>query len=134
MTQVVDGFSRTVGGMEIWINPACSKCRSAVSLLDAEGADYTVRRYLEDVPSEDEIRGVLERLGLEPWDITRTQEAVAKELGVKEWPRDGSARDRWIEALAAHPKLIQRPIITAEDGTAVVARSDEAVRDALSRG
>ncbi|MEV2214551.1 arsenate reductase family protein [Streptomyces sp. NPDC050997] len=119
--------------MEIWINPACSKCRSAISLLDAEGADYTVRRYLEDVPSEDEIRGVLERLGLEPWDITRTQETVAKELGLKEWPRDESARDRWIEALAAHPKLIQRPIITAEDGTAVVARSDEAVQDALSR-
>ena len=119
--------------MEIWINPACSKCRSALSLLDAEGADYTVRRYLEDVPSPDEIREVLERLGLEPWDITRTQEAVAKELGVKDWPRDEAARDRWVEALAAHPKLIQRPIITAEDGTAVVARSEEAVRDALSR-
>ncbi|MFJ2156332.1 MULTISPECIES: arsenate reductase family protein [unclassified Streptomyces] len=119
--------------MEIWINPACSKCRSAVSLLDAEGADYTVRRYLEDVPSEDEIRAVLERLGLEPWDITRTQEAAAKELGLKEWARDASSRDRWVAALAAHPKLIQRPIITADDGTAVVARSDEAVRDALSR-
>ncbi|MEW1679729.1 arsenate reductase family protein [Streptomyces sp. T12] len=119
--------------MEIWINPACSKCRSAISLLDAEGADYTVRRYLEDVPSEDEIREVLERLGLEPWDITRTQEAAAKELGVKDWPRDAGARDRWIAALAAHPKLIQRPIITADDGTAVVARSEEAVRDALSR-
>ncbi|MEQ8144212.1 arsenate reductase family protein [Streptomyces sp. OP7] len=119
--------------MEIWINPACSKCRSAISLLDAEGADYTVRRYLEDVPSEDEIRQVLERLGLEPWDITRTQEAAAKELGLREWPRDAGARDRWIAALAAHPKLIQRPIITADDGTAVVARSEEAVRDALSR-
>ncbi|MFF0158236.1 arsenate reductase family protein [Streptomyces sp. NPDC005263] len=119
--------------MEIWINPACSKCRSAISLLDAEGADYTVRRYLEDVPSADEIRGVLDRLGLEPWDITRTQEPAAKELGLKEWPRDESARDRWIEALVAHPKLIQRPIITAEDGTAVVARSEESVRDALSR-
>ncbi|MCO4700271.1 arsenate reductase family protein [Streptomyces sp. RO-S4] len=124
---------RTVCGMEIWINPACSKCRSAISLLDAEGADYTVRRYLDDVPSEDEIREVLERLGLEPWDITRTQEAAAKELGLKEWPRDAGARDRWIAALAAHPKLIQRPIITADDGTAVVARSEEAVRDALSR-
>ena len=133
MTHVEGEFSRTVSGMEIWINPACSKCRSALSLLDAEGADYTVRRYLEDVPSEDEIRGVLDRLRLEPWDITRTQEAVAKELGLKDWPRDESARDRWIEALAAHPKLIQRPIITAEDGTAVVARSDESVRDALSR-
>ncbi|MFH9064348.1 arsenate reductase family protein [Streptomyces coeruleorubidus] len=119
--------------MEIWINPACSKCRSAVQLLDAEGADYTVRRYLEDVPSEDEIRGVLDRLGLEPWDITRTQEPVAKELGVKDWPREASSRERWIKALAEHPKLIQRPIITADDGTAVVARTDEAVRDALSR-
>ncbi|MFJ9243032.1 arsenate reductase family protein [Streptomyces sp. NPDC101776] len=119
--------------MEIWINPACSKCRSAVSLLDAEGAEYTVRRYLEDVPSEAEIRDVLERLGLEPWDITRTQEAVAKELGLKEWARDGSSREQWVSALAEHPKLIQRPIITAADGTAVVARTDEAVRDALSR-
>ncbi|MGW8364502.1 arsenate reductase family protein [Streptomyces wedmorensis] len=119
--------------MEIWINPACSKCRSALTLLDAEGADYTVRRYLEDVPSPDEIRRVLDRLGLEPWDITRTQEDAAKELGLREWPRDAADRDRWIEALSAHPKLIQRPIITAEDGTAVVARTEDAVRDALSR-
>ncbi|MFF8863382.1 arsenate reductase family protein [Streptomyces sp. NPDC015139] len=119
--------------MEIWINPACSKCRSAIDLLDAEGAQYTVRRYLEDVPSEDEIRAVLERLGLEPWDITRTEEAAAKELGLKEWPRDAGSRDRWIAALAGHPKLIQRPIITADDGTALVARTEEAVREALSR-
>ncbi|BCL31138.1 arsenate reductase family protein [Streptomyces aurantiacus] len=119
--------------MEIWINPACSKCRSAISLLDAEGATYTVRRYLEDVPTEAEIREVLERLGLEPWDITRTQEAEAKELGLKEWARDAGARERWVKALAEHPRLIQRPIITAEDGTAVVARTDEAVRDALGR-
>ncbi len=119
--------------MEIWINPACSKCRSAISLLDAEGAEYTVRRYLEDVPGEDEIRDVLERLGLEPWDITRTQEAAAKELGLKEWPRDAGSRDRWVRALAEHPKLIQRPIITADDGSAVVARTEDAVRDALSR-
>ncbi|ROP53644.1 arsenate reductase [Streptomyces sp. PanSC9] len=133
MTGVPDGFSRTVWRMEIWINPACSKCRSAIGLLDAEGAEYTVRRYLEDVPSEDEIRAVLERLGLEPWDITRTEEAAAKELGLKEWPRDAGSRDRWIAALSGHPKLIQRPIITADDGTALVARSEEAVREALSR-
>jgi arsenate reductase (glutaredoxin) len=119
--------------VEIWINPACSKCRSAISVLDAEGADYTVRRYLEDVPSEDEIRDVLDRLGLEPWEITRTQEPVAKELGLAGWPRDAGSRERWVKALAEHPKLIQRPIITADDGTAVVARTEEAVRDALSR-
>ncbi|MFT2019258.1 ArsC/Spx/MgsR family protein [Streptomyces sp. 796.1] len=119
--------------MEIWINPACSKCRSALTLLDAEGAEYTIRRYLDDVPSQDEIRAVLDRLGLEPWDIARTQEAAAKELGVREWPRDAGARDRWIAALAEHPKLIQRPIITADDGSALVARSDDAVREAIAR-
>ncbi len=133
MTPVETDVWRTVCGMEIWINPACSKCRSALTLLDAEGADYTVRRYLEDVPTEDEIREVLDRLGLEPWDITRTQEADAKELGLKDWPRDAETRERWITALSQHPKLIQRPIITADDGTAVVGRTEESVRDALSR-
>jgi arsenate reductase (glutaredoxin) len=119
--------------MEIWINPSCSKCRSALHLLDEEGAQYTVRRYLEDPPSAQELRAVLERLGLEPWDIVRTQEPEAQELGLKEWPREQGERERWVDALAAHPRLIQRPIITADDGTAVVARSDEAVRDALGR-
>lgn len=133
MTAVSEAVCRNVCGMEIWINPACSKCRSAISLLDAEGAEYTVRRYLEDVPSTDEIRAVLDRLGLEPWDITRTGEADAKELGLKDWARDAGSRERWITALSEHPKLIQRPIITADDGTALVGRTEEAVREALSR-
>ncbi|MFG6197073.1 ArsC/Spx/MgsR family protein [Nonomuraea sp. JJY05] len=117
--------------MEIWINPACSKCRSALSILDAEAAEYTVRRYLEDPPDEAEIRAVLARLGLEPWDVTRTGEARAAELGMNTWPRDADARDRWIRALAENPILIQRPIITADDGTTVVARSEDAVRSVL---
>ncbi|RSM98634.1 arsenate reductase [Nonomuraea sp. WAC 01424] len=117
--------------MEIWINPDCSKCRSALSILDAEAADYTVRRYLDDPPSADELRAVLARLGLEPWDITRTGEPIAAELGLGSWPRDPQARERWIDALAAHPILIQRPIITADDGHAVIGRTEQAVRDTL---
>jgi arsenate reductase len=117
--------------MEIWVNPACSKCRSAESMLDAAGAEYTVRRYLEDPPTAEELTAVLDRLGLEPWDITRTNEAVAKELGLRSWPRTPAERQRWIDALAAHPKLIQRPIITADDGTTVVGRSPEAVKSVL---
>jgi arsenate reductase len=117
--------------VEIWVNPACSKCRSALSVLDAAGVEYTVRRYLDDPPSADELRAVLARLGLEPWDITRTQEPEASALGIADWPRDAASRDRWVAALAATPKLIQRPIITADDGTTVVGRSDEAVRSVL---
>ncbi|MEV0089076.1 arsenate reductase family protein [Saccharopolyspora sp. NPDC050642] len=117
--------------MEIWVNPACSKCRSAVSLLDEAGAEYTVRRYLDEPPTAAELAEVLDRLGLEPWDIARTAEPVAKELGLKAWGREPADRDRWIEALVANPKLIQRPIITADDGTTVVARTPEAVRSVL---
>ena len=117
--------------MEIWVNPACSKCRSAVSILDDAGVDYVVRRYLDDPPSVAELEAVLERLGLEPWDITRVDEPIGKELGIKEWARGPATRGRWVEALATHPKLIQRPIITADDGHAVVARSNEAVQGLL---
>lgn len=118
--------------MEIWINPECSKCRSALTLLDAEGAHYTVRYYLERPPTAQELEEVLGRLGLQPWDITRLGEPVAADLGLTSWPRDDAGRQRWIDALAAHPTLIQRPIITADDGTAAVARSPEAVRAAMS--
>jgi arsenate reductase len=117
--------------MEIWINPACSKCRAALDLLDGAGAAYTVRRYLDDPPDAAELGAVLGRLGLEPWDVTRTGEPVAAELGMADWPRDPENRARWIAALAANPILIQRPIITADDGTTVIGRSDEAVRSVL---
>lgn len=117
--------------MEIWVNPACSKCRSALSLLDEAGVAYTVRRYLDDPPSAAELRDVLGRLGLEPWDITRTGEPEAKALGVAGWPTEAAAREQWLAALAEHPKLIQRPIITADDGTTVVGRTEEALRAVL---
>lgn len=117
--------------MEIWINPACSKCRSALSILDEAGAEYTVRRYLDDPPTEAELVAVLDRLGLDPWDIARTGEKVAAELGLKTWARTVETRPQWIKALAENPILIQRPIITADDGPAVVARTEEAVRSVL---
>lgn len=117
--------------MEIWVNPACSKCRSAQSLLDEAGAEYTVRRYLDEPPTASEIDEVLRRLELQPWDIARTGEPAAVEIGMRKWPRTAAERDRWIEALVAHPTLIQRPIITADDGTAVVGRTPEAVRSVL---
>ncbi|CAM05197.1 arsenate reductase [Saccharopolyspora erythraea NRRL 2338] len=117
--------------MEIWVNPACSKCRSAVSLLDEAGADYTVRKYLEDPPNERELAEVLDRLGLEPWDIARTGEETAKRLEISTWERTPAERPRWIQALVANPELIQRPIITADDGTAVVGRTPDAVASML---
>lgn len=115
--------------MEIWHNPRCSKSRAAVAHLDEAGTAYTVRRYLDDPPTAAEIRDVLTRLGLEPWDITRTGDQPAKDLGMASWGRTAADRDRWIDALAENPALVQRPIVVTDDGRAVVARSEEALRE-----
>lgn len=108
--------------MEVWVNPACSKCRSATAALDEAGVAYTVRRYLEDPPTREELEDVLSRLGLAPWDITRTGDALAAELDLAALPRTEETRGRWLDVLVTHPRLLQRPIVTADDGTAVVAR------------
>ncbi len=116
--------------MEIWVNPSCSKCRAATEYLDEAGIDYTVRRYLDEPPTVDELTAVLDRLGLEPWDVARTEERVAEEIGLGDVPRDPGHRDRWVAAMVEHPVLIQRPILTADDGTTVVGRDPEALRRA----
>ncbi|MGN6162252.1 MAG: ArsC/Spx/MgsR family protein [Marmoricola sp.] len=108
--------------MEIWINPACSKCRTAKAALDEAGVAYTERRYLEDVPSAAEFAEVLQRLDLEPWHVARPAET--REAGI-DLPRDAEHREEWIAAMLANPRTIQRPIITTDDGAAVVARDDE---------
>jgi arsenate reductase (glutaredoxin) len=110
--------------MEIWVNPACSKCRAATSALDEAGIEYTVRRYLDDPPSAGELGAVLGRLGLEPWDVARPTET--REAGI-DLPRDAEHREAWLTAMAANPIVIQRPIITADDGTTVVGRDDESL-------
>ena len=115
--------------MEIWLNPACQKCRTAISTLDEAGIDYTVRRYLDDVPTPAEIAEVLDRLGLDPWDIARAKEA--KEEGI-DLPKDAASRDAWFQALSAHPRAIQRPIITAADGTTVVGRDETTLARVVS--
>ena len=117
--------------MEIWVNPACSKCRAATSALDEAGVEYVERRYLDDPPTPQELTDVLDRLHLEPWDIARTGEAVAAEIGLRDLPRDAENRDRWITAMVEHPILIQRPIITADDGTTVVGRDPESLSAVL---
>lgn len=115
--------------VEIWFNPACSKCRLAQEMLDEAGADYVVRRYLDAPPSEAEIDEVLDRLQLQPWDITRMNEPLAGELGLADRERD---RGAWVAILAANPSLIQRPIILTADGSAWVARSPEEVEKAVA--
>ncbi|HEY9388871.1 MAG TPA: ArsC/Spx/MgsR family protein [Mycobacteriales bacterium] len=114
--------------MEIWNNPSCSKCAVAREMLDEAGVGYTVRPYLDQPPTVAELTEVLDRLGMQPWEITRMNEPRAIELGLSEAPHD---RDAWIAVLVDNPVLIQRPVLLTDDGRAVVGRTTEAVRSVL---
>jgi arsenate reductase len=114
--------------MELWHNPRCSKSRSAKAILDDRGVAYAERRYVDDPPTAEELDSVLVALDREPWEIARMGEPVARDLGLHDWPHD---RQRWIEAMVANPILIERPILVAEDGRAVLGRPPEAVEDLL---
>jgi arsenate reductase len=111
----------------MWNNPDCSKCAAARETIGELGLPVTLRSYLQEPPSAAELADVLDRLGMQPWEICRLNEPQAGELGLAEWARDGATRQAWIDTMAAHPVLIQRPIILLDNGSAILARSREAL-------
>jgi arsenate reductase len=117
--------------MEIWFNPSCSKCRVTKDLLDEAGAEYDVRRYLDTPPTRADLERVLELLGIEPWELARLDEPVAKEIGLRDLPHE---RGPWLDAMVEHPILIQRPIVVTDDGRAVIGRPPERVIELLRDG
>lgn len=121
--------------MEVWYNPSCSKSRKAVAELEAAGIAPTVRRYLDDPPAAAELERVLHALSLQPWELARTGEPVAAQLGLADLPRDPgdpAGRAHWVELLVRHPALIERPILLAGDGTAHVGRDAEGIATAIA--
>jgi len=92
----------------IWHNPRCTKSRETLKLLQDEGVEPTVRLYLDDIPSAEELRDVLAKLGFASVrDWMRNKEAAYREAGLK----DESDEDKLIAAMIENPKLIERPVI-----------------------
>lgn len=109
----------------IWHNPRCSKSRQTLALLEEKGLAPEIRLYLEDAPTEGEIRDALARLGIEPAALVRKGEADFKEQGLK-----GADGETLVAAMAATPKLIERPIVFNGD-KAALGRPPEQVLDIL---
>jgi arsenate reductase (glutaredoxin) len=109
----------------IWHNRNCSKSRGACDLLTVRGVDFETRDYMKNPPTRAEIESVLKMMGdPDPKVIVRMGEDEAKELGLKD-----ASRDEVLDALVAHPKLIERPIVITSEGKAVVGRPPELVLD-----
>lgn len=89
-------------------NPRCSKSRQALALLNDKGVEPQIVEYLETPPSAEELKAILEKLGLGPRDIIRKGEKIFKQLELG----DASLSDTaLITAMVEHPILIERPIV-----------------------
>jgi arsenate reductase len=110
----------------IWHNRNCSKSRGACDLLTVRGVDFETRDYIKQPPTRAELESVLKMMGdVEPASIVRFGEQEAKDIGLTK----ESSRDEILDALVAHPKLIERPIVITSEGKAVVGRPPELVLD-----
>ncbi|WP_370327527.1 arsenate reductase family protein [Euzebya sp.] len=110
--------------MELWHNPRCTKSRQAKARLDDAGVEYVERRYLDDPPTVAELASVVAALGIEPRLLIRTADARALELDLDAAGDDPQAL---LELMAANPRIIQRPVLIADDGRAVLGRPPESV-------
>lgn len=111
----------------IWHNPRCSKSRATLALLEERGIEPRIVHYLDNPPTADEITRVLGLLGRDPRELMRTGEDAYKDQGLDEAGLSDSAL---VEAMAATPKLIERPVVINGD-KAAVGRPPESVVDIL---
>ncbi len=91
----------------IYHNPRCSKSRQTLALLRAKGVEPEIVEYLNHPPSVEELKHIIRLLDIEPHDILRTKEAPYKELALS----PDSSPDDVAKAIAAHPILLERPIV-----------------------
>lgn len=105
-------------------NSRCGKSRDAIKVLEESGKEYSVREYLKEPLSKNELKEVLKKLDQKPIEIVRTNE--------DDWKQHFKGKelsdDQILDALIEYPKLIQRPIVF-DDKNGVVGRPTELVTE-----
>jgi arsenate reductase len=112
--------------MKIYHNPRCSKSRQTLQIIEEKGTTVEIVKYLEDIPSEAELKSILKALGIEAKALLSKGEADFK----KNFVGKDLSEDEWIKAMIQYPKMIERPIVV-KDNKAVLGRPPENVLDLL---
>jgi arsenate reductase len=113
--------------IRIFHNPRCSKSRATLALLQEQGFEPEIILYLESPPDADELRSILRKLGRAPRELLRKGEAEYREQCLGD---AALSDDELIQAMVATPKLIERPIVLANE-RAAIGRPPESVLDIL---
>ena len=113
----------------IFHNPACGTSRNVVAAVQGVGLTPEVVEYLKAGWTRDQLTDLLARMGASPRDVLREKGTPAAELGLLD---DGVSDDTLLDAMVAHPILVNRPIVVTPLGV-VLARPSERVFEVLDR-
>ena len=105
----------------------CSKSRATLAILEQNNVKFEIVNYLENPPTESELRSVLQDLGSGARDFMRKGESAYKDLQLS---NKSLTEDELIEAMLNHPILIERPIVRTTNGV-VIGRPPENVQSIL---
>jgi len=112
----------------IYHNPRCSKSRETLQLLNDRGVEPEIIEYLENPPNSQELRRVVELLGVRVRDLVRTTESIYQEVGLDD---DNLSDDELIEAICENPALLQRPIVISGN-RAVIGRPPSRILEIIA--
>jgi arsenate reductase len=111
---------------QLYSNPACSKCRTALALLEEHHVQADTIRYLDEAPTVADLKDLMRQLDIDdPRLMMRTRETVYAEMALSE-----QGGDALLEAISRHPILLERPIFVVGD-RAVIARPPERLLELL---
>lgn len=113
--------------IQIYHNPRCSKSRQALQILQSHDHDIEIIEYLKTPPSVDELATILKKLDITPRELLRKTEKQFKELSLS---NPALTDAELLEAMVAHPKLIERPIVI-NGNRACIGRPPESVEAIL---
>jgi len=108
--------------IQIYHNSRCGKSRECLAFLEKSGQEYEIIKYLEDVPTFDELKEIIKKLGIKPIELVRRKEKIWTE-NFKDKPLSD---DEIINAMISNPILIERPIVINGD-KAIIARPLEKI-------
>lgn len=111
----------------IFHNPMCGTSRKALDILHDAGCDVQIQEYLKNPPSRDELVRLYNRAGISPREGLRAKEPLAEELGLN---RPDVTDEEVLDAMVAHPILINRPIVETLNGVRL-CRPQDKVREIL---
>lgn len=102
--------------VKIYHNPRCSKSRQTLQLIKEQGIEPEIIEYLNTPPTASELSDILDKLDMQPRDLMRKKEPEYKQTGMND---ESLGRDALIAGMVDTPKLIERPIVLANDKAAI---------------